>query len=70
MYRFESKYGANVDGYSPIYSPKTYATTGDTYKGGATGLAIWCARLCARARGPSSGGVCLLVPSIDDPARS
>ena len=28
MYRFASKYGANVDGYSPIYTPDTWAEGG------------------------------------------
>merc|ERR1712176_117379 len=29
VYRFEKKYGANVDGYSPIYSPNEWAESGD-----------------------------------------
>ena len=42
VFRFDSKYGANVDGYSPIWSPNEWSETGDTYKAGAAGLAIWC----------------------------
>ena len=41
VYQFEDKYGANVDGYSPIISPDTWASNGDTYKLGTTGLLIW-----------------------------
>ena len=41
VYRFDDKYGANVDGYSPIWSPNEWSETGDTYKGGFVGLAIW-----------------------------
>merc|ERR1712205_123787 len=41
VFRFDSKYGANVDGYSPIWSPNEWSETGDTYKAGAAGLAIW-----------------------------
>jgi hypothetical protein len=28
VYRFESKYGANVDGYSPIYTPDQWTDDG------------------------------------------
>lgn len=41
MYRFASKYGANVDGYSPIYTPDTWAPTGDSYSLGTKGLLAW-----------------------------
>merc|ERR1711966_182869 len=41
VFRFDSKYGANVDGYSPIWSPNEWSETGDTYKGVAAGLAVW-----------------------------
>jgi photosystem II protein len=41
VYRFNDKYGANVDGYSPIWSPNEWSESGDTYKGGFAGLAIW-----------------------------
>eukprot|EP00242_Pyramimonas_sp_CCMP2087_P018467 CAMPEP_0198204558 /NCGR_PEP_ID=MMETSP1445-20131203/7959_1 /TAXON_ID=36898 /ORGANISM="Pyramimonas sp., Strain CCMP2087" /LENGTH=143 /DNA_ID=CAMNT_0043876485 /DNA_START=125 /DNA_END=556 /DNA_ORIENTATION=+ len=41
VYRFNDKYGANVDGYSPIWSPNEWSETGDTYKAGLGGLAIW-----------------------------
>merc|ERR1712113_77629 len=43
VYRFSKKYGANVDGYSPIYSPGEWSSKGDTYDAGVTGLAIWAA---------------------------
>mmetsp|Transcript_13804 Transcript_13804/g.50269 ORF Transcript_13804/g.50269 Transcript_13804/m.50269 type:complete len:138 (-) Transcript_13804:128-541(-) len=43
VYQFSSKYGANVDGYSPIYAPGEWASKGDVYEPGATGLAIWAA---------------------------
>ncbi|KAF2918520.1 hypothetical protein DAI22_08g064000 [Oryza sativa Japonica Group] len=33
VYQFVDKYGANVDGYSPIYSPEEWSPTGDTYVG-------------------------------------
>ncbi len=41
MYRFEDKYGANVDGYSPIYTPDQWAESGDSYKLGTKGLIAW-----------------------------
>merc|ERR1712113_143324 len=41
VYRYEDKYGTNIDGYSPIYSPGEWANTGDSYKPGKTGLLIW-----------------------------
>ena len=41
VYRFEDKYGANVDGYSPIYTPDQWAESGDTYKLGTKGLIAW-----------------------------
>ena len=30
VYRFANKYGANVDGYSPIYTPDTWSESGET----------------------------------------
>ncbi len=48
MYRFESKYGANVDGYSPIYTPDQWTDDGQVYKLGTKGLLAWC--VCARSR--------------------
>ncbi|PRQ30657.1 putative photosystem II PsbR [Rosa chinensis] len=45
VYQFVDKYGANVDGYSPIYSPEEWSASGDSYAGGATGLAIWAVTL-------------------------
>jgi len=42
VYRFEKKYGANVDGYSPIFTPNEWSETGDTYSSGFAGLAVWC----------------------------
>eukprot|EP01023_Acetabularia_acetabulum_P036665 TRINITY_DN3467_c0_g1_i1.p3 TRINITY_DN3467_c0_g1~~TRINITY_DN3467_c0_g1_i1.p3 ORF type:complete len:149 (-),score=27.69 TRINITY_DN3467_c0_g1_i1:221-667(-) len=41
VYKFASKYGANVDGYSPIFTPDIWAEGGDTYKLGAKGLVAW-----------------------------
>ena len=45
VYRFGSKYGGNVDDYSPIFEPSERSSTGDTYAGGPLGLAIWFAGL-------------------------
>jgi len=41
VYKFADKYGANVDGYSPIYTPDLWSETGDTYKLGTKGLIAW-----------------------------
>merc|ERR1711904_692723 len=41
VYRFASKYGSNVDGYSPIYSPSEWSTTGNNFALGAKGLLAW-----------------------------
>jgi len=41
VFRFDSKYGANVDGYSPIWSPNEWSETGDEYSGGTLGLLVW-----------------------------
>jgi len=41
VYRFSDKYGANVDGYSPIYTPDLWSEGGDSYKLGTTGLIAW-----------------------------
>merc|ERR1712216_327288 len=38
VYRYDKKYGANVDGYSPIYTPTEWSETGDTYAGGSARL--------------------------------
>ncbi|CAN6553876.1 unnamed protein product [Malus baccata var. baccata] len=45
VYQFVDKYGANVDGYSPIYNKDEWAPSGDVYAGGLTGLAIWAVTL-------------------------
>ncbi len=45
VYQFVDKYGANVDGYSPIYSPDEWSASGDVYVGGTTGLLIWAVTL-------------------------
>ncbi|KAJ7981986.1 10 kDa photosystem II polypeptide [Quillaja saponaria] len=45
VYQFVDKYGANVDGYSPIYSPDEWSPSGSVYAGGTTGLAIWAVTL-------------------------
>jgi photosystem II 10kDa protein len=41
VYRFEDKYGANVDGYSPIYTPDIWSESGDSYSLGTKGLLAW-----------------------------
>jgi len=41
VFRFEDKYGTNIDGYSPIYSPNEWSETGGSYKPGSQGLLIW-----------------------------
>uniref|UniRef100_A0A0D9WVF9 Photosystem II 10 kDa polypeptide, chloroplastic n=1 Tax=Leersia perrieri TaxID=77586 RepID=A0A0D9WVF9_9ORYZ len=41
LYQFSNKYGANVDGYSPIYTPEEWSSTGDVYVGGKAGLLLW-----------------------------
>jgi len=41
VYQFTKKYGANVDGYSPIYARDEWSKSGDVYAGGVPGLAIW-----------------------------
>ncbi|MCD7650983.1 photosystem II protein PsbR, partial [Listeria monocytogenes] len=51
VYQFVDKYGANVDGYSPIYEPKDWSPTGDVYTGGTTGLAIWAVTLAGLLAG-------------------
>ncbi|KAF7835217.1 photosystem II 10 kDa polypeptide, chloroplastic [Senna tora] len=45
VYQFTDKYGANVDGYSPIYNTDDWSPSGDVYVGGTTGLAIWAVTL-------------------------
>ncbi|KAL8046188.1 hypothetical protein ABFX02_08G161600 [Erythranthe guttata] len=45
VYQYVDKYGANVDGYSPIYNRDEWAPSGDVYVGGTTGLAIWAVTL-------------------------
>ncbi|XP_050943008.1 photosystem II 10 kDa polypeptide, chloroplastic isoform X3 [Cucumis melo] len=51
VYQFVDKYGANVDGYSPIYDTKDWSPTGDVYVGGTTGLAIWAVTLAGLLAG-------------------
>merc|ERR1712118_9679 len=41
VYRFANKYGANVDGYSPIYSPDEWSDSGSTFALGTKGLLAW-----------------------------
>ncbi len=41
VYRFQDKYGANVDGYSPIYTPDQWTESGDSYSLGTKGLIAW-----------------------------
>ena len=56
VYQFVDKYGANVDGYSPIYNEDDWSPTGDVYVGGTTGLLIWAVTLAGIL-----GGGALLV---------
>ncbi|WZZ05641.1 hypothetical protein YC2023_091562 [Brassica napus] len=56
VYKFVDKYGANVDGYSPIYNEDEWSASGDVYKGGVTGLAIWAVTLA----GILAGGALLV----------
>ncbi|KAI8007191.1 hypothetical protein LOK49_LG07G03608 [Camellia lanceoleosa] len=56
VYQFVDKYGANVDGYSPIYDPNDWSPSGDVYVGGSTGLAIWAVTLA----GILAGGALLV----------
>ncbi|XP_027127381.1 photosystem II 10 kDa polypeptide, chloroplastic [Coffea eugenioides] len=56
VYQFVDKYGANVDGYSPIYDTKDWSPSGDVYVGGSTGLAIWAVTLA----GILAGGALLV----------
>ncbi|MQL96487.1 hypothetical protein Taro_029153 [Colocasia esculenta] len=51
VYQFVDKYGANVDGYSPIYSPEEWSPSGDVYVGGTTGLLIWAVTLAGLLAG-------------------
>jgi len=41
VYRFSDKYGTNVDGYSPIFSPDEWSESGAEYKLGVRGLLAW-----------------------------
>merc|ERR1719284_583562 len=41
VYRFANKYGANVDGYSPIYSPDEWSESGGNFSLGSKGLIAW-----------------------------
>ncbi|KAK3426847.1 hypothetical protein EUGRSUZ_F03186 [Eucalyptus grandis] len=56
VYQYTDKYGANVDGYSPIYSPDEWSPSGDVYVGGTVGLAIWAVTLA----GILAGGALLV----------
>ncbi|KAL6843136.1 hypothetical protein ACP4OV_026849 [Aristida adscensionis] len=56
VYQFVDKYGANVDGYSPIYAEEEWSPSGDVYVGGKTGLLIWAITLAGLL-----GGGALLV---------
>merc|ERR1712118_39130 len=41
VYRFANKYGTNVYGYSPIYSPDEWSDSGNTFALGTKGLLAW-----------------------------
>ncbi|KAE8681155.1 Photosystem II 10 kDa polypeptide [Hibiscus syriacus] len=56
VYQYVNKYGANVDGYSPIYDPNDWSPAGDVYTGGKTGLVIWAVTLA----GILAGGALLV----------
>merc|ERR1719401_1231831 len=43
VYRFANKYGSNVDGYSPIYSPGEWSESGGEFTLGTKGLLAWAA---------------------------
>ena len=51
VYQFVDKYGANVDGYSPIYNEDDWSPSGDVYVGGKTGLLIWAVTLAGLLAG-------------------
>ena len=51
VYQFVDKYGANVDGYSPIYNEEEWSPSGDVYVGGTTGLLIWAVTLAGLLAG-------------------
>ncbi|OAY28897.1 photosystem II 10 kDa polypeptide, chloroplastic [Manihot esculenta] len=51
VYQYVDKYGANVDGYSPIYNTDDWSPSGDVYVGGTTGLAIWAVTLAGLLAG-------------------
>ncbi|XP_027064513.1 photosystem II 10 kDa polypeptide, chloroplastic [Coffea arabica] len=56
VYQFVDRYGANVDGYSPIFDTRDWSPSGDVYVGGSTGLAIWAVTLA----GILAGGALLV----------
>jgi photosystem II protein len=60
VYQFVKKYGANIDGYSPIYVPDEWSETGDSYAGGVPGLTIWATLL----RSLLLGGAFLVYSTI------
>merc|ERR1712060_557046 len=41
VYQFSSKYGGNIDEYSPIWTPETRQPGSDTYEPGLLGIAVW-----------------------------
>ncbi|XP_057549800.1 photosystem II 10 kDa polypeptide, chloroplastic-like [Amaranthus tricolor] len=51
VYQFVDKYGANVDGYSPIFNTDDWSPSGDVYVGGTTGLLIWAVTLAGLLAG-------------------
>ena len=56
VYKFQDKYGANVDGYSPIYTPDTWSESGDSYKLGTKGLIAWAGEQRRRLQQQQLGG--------------
>ncbi|KAK6934797.1 Photosystem II PsbR [Dillenia turbinata] len=51
VYQFVDKYGANVDGYSPIFDTRDWSPSGEVYVGGTTGLLIWAVTLAGLLAG-------------------
>ncbi|XP_057533968.1 photosystem II 10 kDa polypeptide, chloroplastic-like [Amaranthus tricolor] len=51
VYQYVDKYGANVDGYSPIFNTDEWSPSGNVYAGGTTGLLIWAVTLAGLLAG-------------------
>ncbi|KAJ6950568.1 photosystem II 10 kDa polypeptide [Populus alba x Populus x berolinensis] len=64
VYQYVDKYGANVDGYSPIYNTDEWSPSGDVYAGGKTGLLIWAVTLAGILAGDHIGSFFDHTPPI------